>query len=65
MSLRPESLSAKDLDTILGWRQRSHTDFHIESKEERNTFIKIQAIHVWHTNFFPVLKFKLYIKKIF
>ena len=47
MSLRPESLSAKDLDTILGWRQRSHT------------FIKIQAMLIhqkeemefWHRRF--------------
>ena len=59
MSLRPDVLSAKDLDTILGWRQRSHTDFHIESKEERNTFIKIQAMLIhqkeemefWHRRF--------------
>ena len=47
MKLNSDALSAKDLDTILRWRQRSQTDFHTESKEERNTFIKIQAMLIY------------------
>ena len=59
MSLRSEALSAKDLDTILRWRQTSQTDFHTESKEERDTLIKLQAMliyqreeaELWHRRF--------------
>jgi hypothetical protein len=59
MSFRLKSLSAKDLDVILQWRQRSQTDFHTETKEERDTFIKIQAMliyqreeaELWHRRF--------------
>ena len=59
MRLNSETLSAKDLDTILRWRQRSQTDFHTESNDERNTFIKIQAMliyqkeeaELWHRRF--------------
>ena len=47
MKLNSDALSAKDLDTILRWRQTSQTDFHTESKEERNTFIKIQAMLIY------------------
>ena len=59
MKLNSDALSAKDLDTILRWRQRSQTDFHTESKEERDTLIKLQAMliyqreeaELWHRRF--------------